>query len=105
MNVLLLKMSSLGDIVHTLPAVADAGRQGVRFDWVVEENCRTVPARARGVEQVIEVAFRRWRTAPFAFAPELAAFRRRRPRRRDAVVGGAPGVWKSARGGGLGRAG
>ena len=96
MNVLLLKMSSLGDIVHTLPAVADAGRQGVRFDWVVEENCRTVPARARGVEQVIEVAFRRWRTAPFAFAPELAAFRRRLRRRRYDLVLDAQGLIKSA---------
>ena len=96
MNVLLVKMSSLGDIVHTLPAVADAVREGVRFDWVVEENCKALPARARGVEQVIEVAFRRWRTAPLAFAPELTAFRRRLGRCRYDLVLDAQGLIKSA---------
>ncbi|MBT4520217.1 MAG: lipopolysaccharide heptosyltransferase 1, partial [Halieaceae bacterium] len=37
MRVLVVKMSSLGDIIHTLPALGDAARAipGVRFDWVV----------------------------------------------------------------------
>lgn len=96
MKVLLVKMSSLGDIVHTLPAVADAARHGVRFDWVVEENCRAVPARASGVDQVLGVAFRRWRTAPLAFMPELMAFRRRLRRCRYDLVLDAQGLIKSA---------
>ena len=39
MRVLIVKVSSLGDIIHTLPAVTDAYRakRGLRFDWVVEE--------------------------------------------------------------------
>ena len=38
MRVLLVKMSSLGDVVHTLPALPDAAAAvpGIRFDWVVE---------------------------------------------------------------------
>ncbi|MCY3621489.1 MAG: lipopolysaccharide heptosyltransferase I [Gammaproteobacteria bacterium] len=96
MNVLLVKMSSLGDIVHTLPALDDAVRHGVRFDWVVEENYRGVPARVPGVGRVLEVAFRRWRGAPITFRNELAAFRRRlRACRYDMVVD-AQGLLKSA---------
>ena len=40
MRVLLVKTSSLGDVVHTLPALTDAQRAipGIQFDWVVEEG-------------------------------------------------------------------
>lgn len=96
MKVLLVKMSSLGDIVHTLPAVDDAVRHGVRFDWVVEENYRAVPALAAGVDRVVEVAFRRWRTAPFAYRAELRAFRQRLRKRRYDLVLDAQGLLKSA---------
>lgn len=96
MNVLLVKMSSLGDIVHTLPAVDDAVRHGVRFDWVVEEDYREVPVRAGGADRVLEVAFRRWRSTPFAFGAELRAFRRRLRQRRYALVLDAQGLLKSA---------
>ena len=95
-NVLLVKMSSLGDIVHTLPALDDAVRRGVRFDWVVEETYRAVPASARGVDRVLDVAFRRWRRAPIALRGELGAFRRTlRERRYDKVLD-AQGLLKSA---------
>ena len=96
MNVLLVKMSSLGDIVHTLPAVDDAVRRGVRFDWVVEENYGAVPDRATGVDRVLEVAFRRWRTAPFAHGAELRAFRRCLRQHRYDLVLDAQGLLKSA---------
>lgn len=96
MNVLLVKMSSLGDIVHTLPAVDDAVRHGVRFDWVVEENYRAVPGRAAGVDRVVEVAFRRWRAAPLAHQAELRAFRERIRQRRYDLVLDAQGLLKSA---------
>ena len=57
MNVLLAKVSSLGDIVHTLPALADAARHGARFDWVVEEDFQPVAALGAGVQRVLPVAF------------------------------------------------
>ncbi|MCE2459538.1 MAG: lipopolysaccharide heptosyltransferase I [Pseudomonadales bacterium] len=96
MNVLLVKMSSLGDIVHTLPALDDATRHGVCFDWVVEENYRAVPALAAGVDRVLDVAFRRWRAAPLAFQAELWAFRQRLRQRRYDQVLDAQGLLKSA---------
>jgi len=62
-RVLLIKTSSLGDVVHTLPALSDAQRAipGIQFDWVVEEGFAEIPAWHPAVAQVIPVAIRRWR--------------------------------------------
>lgn len=66
MRVLLVKTSSLGDVIHTLPALTDAARAipGIRFDWVVEEAFAEIPAWHPAVDRVIPVAIRRWRKAP-----------------------------------------
>ena len=96
MNVLLVKLSSLGDIVHALPAVQDAAGQGARFDWVVEENYRAVPALAAGVDNVLPVALRRWRRAPLAHAADVRRFHHRLRRRRYDLVLDAQGLVKSA---------
>ena len=63
MRVLIVKVSSLGDIIHTLPAVTDAHRahKNLVFDWVVEENFTEVPSWHPAVDKVIPVAIRRWR--------------------------------------------
>ncbi|MCB1665457.1 MAG: lipopolysaccharide heptosyltransferase I [Pseudomonadales bacterium] len=63
MRVLIVKVSSLGDVIHTLPAVTDAKRANRRlqFDWVVEENFVEIPGWHPAVDRVIPVAFRRWR--------------------------------------------
>lgn len=63
MRILIVKVSSLGDIIHTLPAVTDAmrARHDLHFDWVVEEAFAEVPAWHPGVDTVIPVAIRRWR--------------------------------------------
>ena len=63
MRVLIVKVSSLGDIIHTLPAVTDAkqAHPNLVFDWVVEENFIEVPSWHPAVDRVIPVAIRRWR--------------------------------------------
>lgn len=60
---LIVKVSSLGDVIHTLPAVTDAqrARKDIQFDWVVEENFAEVPSWHPAVKNVIPVALRRWR--------------------------------------------
>ena len=96
MNVLLVKMSSLGDIVHTLPAVADAAAHGFRFDWVVEESYQSLPALVAGVDNVVPVALRRWRRRPHENGREMRGFHRRLRRRRYDLVLDAQGLIKSA---------
>lgn len=63
MRVLLIKTSSLGDVVHTLPALTDAARAipGIQFDWVIEEGFAEIPTWHPAVAKVIPVAIRRWR--------------------------------------------
>lgn len=63
MRVLIVKVSSLGDVLHTLPAVTDAKRakRDLVFDWVVEESFTEIPAWHPAVDKVIPVAIRRWR--------------------------------------------
>lgn len=63
MKVLVLKTSSLSDIIHTFPAISDAKAAlgDVTFDWIVEEGFADVPNWHPEVDSVIPVAIRRWR--------------------------------------------
>lgn len=62
-KLLVVKTSSLGDVVHMLPAVTDAVAcvPDLQIDWVVEESFAEVPAWHPAVSRVIPVALRRWR--------------------------------------------
>ena len=62
-NILLIKTSSLGDVVHNLPVVSDirARYPSARIDWVVEEAYRDIVGMHPGVRRAIAVALRRWR--------------------------------------------
>ena len=67
MKVCLVKSSSMGDVLHTLPALTDAQNAlpDIQFDWVVEENFAEIPRWHSAVNQVIPIALRRWRKQPF----------------------------------------
>lgn len=100
MRVLVVKLSSLGDVIHTLPALSDAAaaRPGIRFDWAVEEAFAEVPQWHDAVDTVIPVALRRWRKRPLRDlrGPEARrAHRTLRRQRYDAVID-AQGLLKSA---------
>lgn len=70
MRVLVVKTSSLGDVIHTLPALTDAAKvnPNIEFDWIVEEPFQMIPAWHRNVRKVIPIAFRRWRKEWFKAA-------------------------------------
>lgn len=62
-RLLIIKTSSLGDVVHALPAVTDiaAARPGWQIDWVCEQAFADIPALHTGVARVIPCAIRKWR--------------------------------------------
>jgi len=99
-RVLVIKTSSLGDVLHTLPALTDAARHtpGIRFDWVVEEAFAEVPPWHAAVDDVIAVAIRRWRGRLFQAlrTGEPQAAVRQLRRRQYAHVIDAQGLLKSA---------
>lgn len=99
-RLLIVKTSSLGDVVHNLPILADilAHYPDMRFDWVVEEGFADIPALHPAVDTVIPVALRRWRKSPLAARTwrEIAAFRRRLKQQRYDFVLDTQGLLKSA---------
>ena len=68
MKVCVIKTSSMGDVIHTLPALTDAQKviPNLSIDWVVEENFAEIPRWHPSVNRVIPIALRRWRKSPFS---------------------------------------
>jgi len=97
-RICIIKTSSMGDVVHTLPAITDAcdRNPGYIFDWVVEENFRDIPALHPGVANVIPIALRRWRKAPLRSLDEFRSFRRQLGTNKYDLVIDAQGLLKSA---------
>ncbi len=100
MHVLLVKTSSLGDVIHNLPVVSDLIRTqpDVSIDWCVEEAFAEIPRLHPGVRTVIPVALRRWRKAPFSPETwrEFSAFRRQLRQNDYDLILDTQGLLKSA---------
>jgi heptosyltransferase-1 len=73
---LIVKLSSLGDVVHAMPAVQDLRRvfPGAQIDWVVERAFAPLVSRCEGVRRVIPCELRAWRKKPFATETRKAWF-------------------------------
>ena len=63
MRVLIVKTSSMGDVVHALPAVSDMRRKfpALQVDWLVETPFAAIPRLHPGVRRVLPMAWRKWR--------------------------------------------
>src|ERR1700694_4469777 len=67
-DILFIKTSSLGDVVHHMPALTEARRQrpDARFAWLVEEAFAPLVRLHPAAAEVIPVAWRRWRKSLYA---------------------------------------
>lgn len=99
-KILLVKTSSLGDVVHTLPVASDirTALPGAEIDWVVEESFAAIPRLHPAVTRVIPVAMRRWRKALWRRQvwDEMRAFLRELRRDGYDAVIDSQGLLKSA---------
>lgn len=81
MRLLLVKTSSLGDVIHNLPVVSDLRRvfPDATIDWCVEESFAEIPRLHPDIAEVIPVAIRRWRKSlgNAQTWKQITAFRRR----------------------------
>lgn len=70
MRLLIVKTSSMGDVVHALPVVADVLRHqpGARIEWLVEAAFAAIPQLHPGVQRVLPMSWRKWRRALLAGA-------------------------------------
>jgi heptosyltransferase-1 len=100
LNVLIVKLSSLGDVVHAMAAVQDLMRSlpHAQVDWVVERAFAPLVARCQGVRRVIPCELRAWRKDPWSRTTRTAwrGFRQElRQQPYDAVID-LQGLSKSA---------
>jgi heptosyltransferase-1 len=65
-RVLITRLSSLGDIVHTLPLAATLRGAGHTVAWVVEPEYLPLLTDATVIDRIVTAPTRRWRTGPFA---------------------------------------
>ena len=90
MKILLVRVSSLGDVLHNLPMVADILRRHpeATIDWVVEEGYVSLVRLNPHVRKIIPFALRRWRKGlrnPAVRAEIKAFFRTLREEEYDLV--------------------
>ncbi len=99
-RVLVIKTSSLGDVIHSLPALTDAAKAipGITFDWVVEQSFVEVPSWHPAVDRVIPVSVRRWRKHPVQawWSGEWTRFKQQLGLHQYDAVIDAQGLLKSA---------
>jgi heptosyltransferase I len=101
MDILLVKLSSLGDLLHTLPALSDLQEHipDVHVDWIVEDAFKEVPAWHPVVNKVIPIHFRRLKQQGFWRLNTLKEFFRLlktiRAKKYDYIID-AQGLYKSA---------
>lgn len=99
MNILIVKLGSIGDIVHTLPALA-ALRHAfpeARIDWLVESRSKEILLGNVALDELVEVDTLRWRRrlwAPATWTEIAQCLGVLRSRRYDAVFD-FQGLWKS----------
>ena len=100
LHILIVKTSSLGDVVHTLPAVSDAARAlpGLRYDWLVERAFAEIPPWHPAVGRVIQCDLRGWRKhlGRTLFGGDWSRFRAELRRTDYDLVIDAQGLFKSA---------
>jgi heptosyltransferase I len=101
MQILLVRLSSLGDLLHSLPALTDAARAlpHATFDWVCDQAFEEIPQWHTNLNFVIPVP-----SNPFGGGRLLAALRNRRymeflkklrAKKYDLIID-LQGEWKSA---------
>jgi heptosyltransferase I len=98
--VLIVKTTSMGDVVHALPAASDMLQRlpGLELDWLVEAPFAAIPKLHRGIRRVLPLAWRKWRQRLFARETREAIAALRRELKRDPydLVLDLQGLLKSA---------
>jgi len=99
-RILLVKTSSLGDVLHNLPVVSDIVRHhpDAQIDWLVEEGFAALPKLHPAVRSIVPVALRRWRNRLLNPATwrEIAAFRSALTAQSYDIAIDTQGLFKSA---------
>jgi heptosyltransferase-1 len=66
MRILFVKLTSMGDLIHALPALTDAKEAipGISFDWVIDKNFSEVARWHPAIKNIFCTEHRKWRSHP-----------------------------------------
>jgi len=99
-RLLIVKTSSMGDVVHALPVVSDIRQRhpDAVIDWLVEAPFAAIPQLHPGVRRVLPMAWRKWRSQLFHAATwqAMRALRNELVAQRYELVLDLQGLLKSA---------
>ncbi|OQM34058.1 lipopolysaccharide heptosyltransferase I [bacterium endosymbiont of Pedicinus badii] len=99
MKVLIVKTSSMGDILHTFPAISDAkNRIDISFDWIVEKEFISLVKMNSYIDNIIPISLRNWKRVFCNFREMIKSFhsiRNLKNTKYDLVID-AQGLLKSA---------
>lgn len=95
MKILIVRLSSMGDIIHALPLASNAHRAGATVGWLADRPYRGLLESNPCVDRVFFADTRRWRRNPLRLQELAALSRSLREFTPDATID-AQGLWKSA---------
>ena len=98
MRILVVKLTSMGDVLHLMPALSDlcAAKSDVVIDWMIEDSFADIPTWHPNVDRVIAVSTRRWRRPTWTNIKEFFRFVKNLRSTRYDVIVDAQGLMKSA---------
>jgi len=99
-KILIVRVSSLGDVVHNMPVIADIRRRHphAQIDWLVEESFADLVELVDGVRRAVPFSLRRWRKRLTSFENwrEIRAFKRSLAAEKYDLVIDCQGLLKTA---------
>ena len=98
LRLLIVRLSSFGDVIHALPLAANAKRAGAEVAWLVEPAYSGLLEADPDVDRVFVADTKRWRRSPFSpdTASEISHLRRALQQFAPDRTLEAQGLWKSA---------
>lgn len=87
-KILLVKITSMGDLIQMLPALTDAAKAipGIQFDWVAEESFKEVPQLHPNINKIITLPYRSWKKHGINWQEVKAFWRNLRAEKYDMVI-------------------
>jgi heptosyltransferase I len=95
-RILLVKLSSFGDLIHTFPAVSElkSNLPNIHLDWLVDASYSAIPSWHPGVDEVLELPIRK-RSGKRDWQGLIQAHKVLRTRHYDSIID-AQGLIKSS---------
>lgn len=82
MKILIIRLSAIGDIFHTLTILPDIRKvfKDVQIDWLVDESFVEVTKLSPLIENVIPIPLKKWKKSKLSYLPNLIKYKKSLPK-------------------------